>query len=253
MNTYKQEIRDEICYTELAYGRINKKLGLELSKEKIEELISAIISETEESKFQKIGKNIYISNSEKNIKLTINSYTNRIITADKLTKNQSLNRNLLVVKDKIYDKINLQISDLNNETEGKEYDACNFKLNGMKIICRSSKITAKKVGQFVTFWKRDNKGITIPYEQTDQIDFYVINVKSGNNFGQFVFPKSELINKGIISTNNKDGKRGFRIYPKWDKADNKQATKTQKWQLNCFYEIDSSPNLKRVEELYSIK
>lgn len=84
MNSYKEEILSKICYTELVYGRINKKLELELSKQKIETLISTILSETDESEFQKKGKNIYITNNERNIRLTINSYTNRIITADKL-------------------------------------------------------------------------------------------------------------------------------------------------------------------------
>ena len=86
MSNYKRVILDKICYTELVYGRINKKLNIELSKDKIEELIFAVIKETDETNFQKIGKNIYITNNEKNIMLTINSYTNRIITADKLNK-----------------------------------------------------------------------------------------------------------------------------------------------------------------------
>ncbi len=86
MSNYKNEILDKICYTELVYGRINKKLKIELSKNKIEEMIFGIIKETDEAEFQKTGKNIYITNNEKNIMLTINSYTNRIITADKLNK-----------------------------------------------------------------------------------------------------------------------------------------------------------------------
>ena len=86
MQNYKKEILDKICYTELVYGRINKKLKKELSKDKIEKMISEIISETEETKFQKTGKDIYITNNERNVRLTINSYTNRIITADKLNK-----------------------------------------------------------------------------------------------------------------------------------------------------------------------
>ena len=86
MNHYKKEILNKICYTELVYGRINKKLSIELSKNKIEEMISKVISETDESDFLKTGKNIYITNNKRNIRLTINSYTNRIITADKLNK-----------------------------------------------------------------------------------------------------------------------------------------------------------------------
>ncbi|PKV51526.1 uncharacterized protein DUF3781 [Aquimarina sp. MAR_2010_214] len=86
MNSYKKEILNKICYTELVYGRINKKLNLELSKDEIEKLIDIILSETDESEFQKKGKNIYIKNHERSIRLTINSYTNRIITADKLNE-----------------------------------------------------------------------------------------------------------------------------------------------------------------------
>ena len=86
MNSYKSEILNKICYTELVYGRINKKLGLELSKDEIEKFILSIIKETDHSEFHKRGKNIYILNNEKNIRLTINSHTYRIITADKLNK-----------------------------------------------------------------------------------------------------------------------------------------------------------------------
>lgn len=86
MNSYKKEILTKICYTELVYGRINKKFNLELSKQHIETMISIILSETDESEFKKKGKNIYITNNERNIRLTINSYTNRIITVDKLNE-----------------------------------------------------------------------------------------------------------------------------------------------------------------------
>lgn len=84
MNNFKKEIKNKICYTELVYGRINKKLNLALSKDKIEEMITIIISEAKECEFKKRGKNIYITNSARNVRLTINSYTNRLITADTL-------------------------------------------------------------------------------------------------------------------------------------------------------------------------
>ncbi len=86
MKNLKKDILDNLCYTELVYGRINKKLKIDLSKDKIEELILKIISETNESEFLKTGKNIYITNNKRNVILTINSYTNRIITANKLNK-----------------------------------------------------------------------------------------------------------------------------------------------------------------------
>ncbi len=86
MADYKKIILDNLCYTDLVYERINKKLKIELSKEKIEEMILEIIKKTDETEFRKTGKNIYISNKEKNVRLTINSYTNRIITVDKLDR-----------------------------------------------------------------------------------------------------------------------------------------------------------------------
>jgi hypothetical protein len=89
MSNYKTDILDKICYTDLVYERINKKLNKKLSKDKIEEMIFTIIKETDESQFLKKGKNIYITNMERNIRLTINSHTNRIITADNFNKNKT--------------------------------------------------------------------------------------------------------------------------------------------------------------------
>ena len=80
----KNEILEKICYTELVYGRINKKLNIQFSKQQIEEFVLKIIEETDERFFSKIGKNYYIENTENNVRLTINSYTFRIITADRL-------------------------------------------------------------------------------------------------------------------------------------------------------------------------
>ena len=45
-----------------------------------------ILNETQEKYFKKIGKNIYVNNSDNNIKITINSNTFRIITVDKIVK-----------------------------------------------------------------------------------------------------------------------------------------------------------------------
>ena len=89
MNNYKKEILDKICYTDRVYERINKKLNMELSNDKIEKMILALLKETNESEYRKTGKNIYITNNERNVRLTINSHTNRIITADRLKKNNS--------------------------------------------------------------------------------------------------------------------------------------------------------------------
>ncbi|MFH2104986.1 MAG: DUF3781 domain-containing protein [Parcubacteria group bacterium] len=84
MNINKQEILNSICYTELVYGRINKKLNINLSRGQIEKFILKILKETEEKFFLKIGKNFYVLNEKNHIKITINSNTFRIITVDRV-------------------------------------------------------------------------------------------------------------------------------------------------------------------------
>lgn len=84
MTNHKQKILSKICYTELVYGRINKKLHQNFSITEIEKLLYQIITETDEINFERIGKNIYITNQKSNIRITINSFTNRVITVDRL-------------------------------------------------------------------------------------------------------------------------------------------------------------------------
>ncbi|ODT34902.1 MAG: hypothetical protein BGN92_07375 [Sphingobacteriales bacterium 41-5] len=86
MNINRTEILNRICYTEVVYHRINKKLESNYSRSEIENLIFNIINETQEMFFQRIGKNNYVTNTERNIKIIINTNTYRIITVDRMTK-----------------------------------------------------------------------------------------------------------------------------------------------------------------------
>lgn len=86
MQLNKTEILHRICYTELVYQRINKKLMLSLSKNEIEKLLYNSICDAPIENFQKFGKNIYITNNESKIRITINSNTYRIITVNKIAK-----------------------------------------------------------------------------------------------------------------------------------------------------------------------
>ncbi len=155
------------------------------------------------------------------------------------------------IKSSIYNNCNFKVSNVIIDKESQEYEGCEFLLDEKIIIFRTYKITPKKIGQFVTFWKRNQKGITEPFSENDTINYYVINVQFENKTGQFVFPKSVLIENEILSTSKKDGKRGFRVYPIWDKTINKQAVKTQKWQLNYFFEINENLDFSLVKKLYS--
>jgi len=127
-----------------------------------------------------------------------------------------------------------QITEFIIEKESLKYKACSFKLKEEQIICRHAHITPKKIGQFVTFWKRNLTKQTAPFSESDTFDFFLIITKKDNTIGYFKFPKSILIEKGIISNQLSEGKRGFRVYPPWDITSNKQALNTQKWQLNYF-------------------
>ena len=157
------------------------------------------------------------------------------------------------LQDLLYKPLNLSCTASVPESESTDYGACVFKLNGLNIRFRVAKITPTKIGQFVTLWKRIAKGPIQPYDALDAVDFFVISVRDKNNFGQFVFPKSILLEKDIFSKNGKGGKRGIRVYPAWDKALSSQAKKTQQWQLNYFLNMptDGSIDYGRASLLYS--
>ncbi|PCI34762.1 MAG: MepB family protein [Flavobacteriaceae bacterium] len=135
-----------------------------------------------------------------------------------------------------------EITEFIIEKESQKYKACSLKLKEKQIIYRHAHTTPKKVGQFVTFWKRDTNKQTAPLSESDTFDYFIIVTEKDTNIGYFKFPKLILIEKGIISSEHKEGKRGFRVYPPWDIASNKQALNTQKWQLNYFVQSSKNQN-----------
>ncbi|MCG2610833.1 MepB family protein [Flavobacterium sp. SM15] len=161
---------------------------------------------------------------------------------------------LSVVKELLFDSLGYEINNFILDDQGKEYSACEFQFSDLKVVFRAAKVTPTKVGQFVTLWKRNKNGVTQPFDATDPYDFAIIAVRSGERFGLFVFSKQVLIQQGILTTQIRQGKRGFRIYPPWDLAPNKQAQKTQEWQLNYFFEInsDNPVDLERMKLLGSL-
>jgi hypothetical protein len=154
----------------------------------------------------------------------------------------ALHSELKMVKELLYDKCSFELKELKLNSESAEYGACSFNLDENKMVHRVSKITPTKVGQFVTIWKRNKNGQTEPFDISDDFDFMAITSRNGDNIGQFIFPKSVLVDKGIITQNGKGGKRGMRVYPPWDTVTNKQAEKTQSWQINYFITIQNNPN-----------
>jgi len=99
-----------------------------------------------------------------------------------------MNSELTEIKNEICNICKLLIFEFENEPESLEYDACRFELNRLKIICRNAKVTPKKIGQFVTFWKRNGNGPNEPFNEIEKIDFYTVNVRTEKNSDNLFSP-----------------------------------------------------------------
>jgi len=148
-----------------------------------------------------------------------------------------VNPDLLAAQKLAYESCGWICQNLVQDEESAAYGACSFSLNHRRIQFRTGKITPTKNGQFVTLWKRIPSGVIAPYDSTDPIDLVVISVRSGERWGQFIFPKDVLMKKNILSIEGKGGKRALRVYPPWDIAESKQAKQTQIWQQKYFLEL----------------
>lgn len=164
---------------------------------------------------------------------------------------QSADQDFLLAIEAIYRPCKLTSTLPVPEPESTEYAASSFILDGLKVQYRSAKITPAKTGQFVTLWNRSSAGPIQPYDISDPVDLFIISTRDGQNFGQFIFPKSILYDKGVLSGKGKAGKRAIRVYPPWAKATNQQAKRSQQWQLKFFIEIQpgQSPDLSLAKKL----
>lgn len=160
--------------------------------------------------------------------------------------NQNLNKII-----NYFQKNNLNISNIKPELESQEYNATKFQLNEKKVIFRTGKSTPTKPGFFVTFWKRNQDKITVPFDFEDNFDYYIayINNESEDIEGFFIFSKKILLENKIITDNPNNilkGKNGFRLYTPNLKELNKQATKSQTWQTKHFISIEELNKLNQI-------
>ena len=155
------------------------------------------------------------------------------------------------LEDFVLKSMNLSISKLEKDLECDECVGYNFNVNEFSIKFRKAKITPKKVGQFVTLWKRNAAKHTESFNENDVFDYYIIATEEDSKLGFYIFPKSILIEKNILTSIKKEGKRGFRVYPNWVKPENKQAEKTQNWQQDYFVEVNNQQiDLKNFKTLF---
>jgi len=148
----------------------------------------------------------------------------------------------------LYDTCDLKIKDFNSELESLEYYAHVYYVKSKSVRFRIAKKTPKKVGWFVTLWKRVGETIA-PYDASDSIDIVASTILDRKKIGQFIFPKEILLQKKILSVNNKGGKRAIRVYSPWDKVVSLQAIKSQKWQEKYFVNLD----LKNIHDIEKVK
>ncbi|WP_418262664.1 MepB family protein [Flavobacterium faecale] len=161
---------------------------------------------------------------------------------------------LQLLNEILFKPLKFELSNIKEELEGQDYFAHTFQIGKHKAKFRTAKITPTKTGHFVTLWKRNPQGITESHSILDDFDFYIITTRQKNNFGIFIFHKTVLHEKRILSDDSRDGKRGFRVYPSWDNTSNKQAQKTQLWQCNSFIDlsIENSIDLQKINDLLNI-
>lgn len=166
-------------------------------------------------------------------------------------KEFEIHPDLLAARKLAYEPSGLTSGNFVMEAENKEYGAADFDLDRLRVKFRVGKITPTKIGQFVTLWKRVGNGPIQPFDEADPFDLFVISVHTPYHFGQFVFPKPLLCQKGIVSNEGRKGKLAMRIYPPWDKVDSLQAKKTQTWQLAYFFEILPVLDVSSLQKIFN--
>ncbi|PGP28029.1 mep operon protein MepB [Bacillus thuringiensis] len=153
----------------------------------------------------------------------------------------------------VYKPNNLMITNLKEEKQNAEYAGCLFHLNNKTIRFRKSKVTPNKIGQFVSFWEKDENMRNRAFSYEAAPDLLVITCIADNKLGQFIFPKEILLKEKILRTQSQTGKMAMRIYPVWDTTVSNQAKRSQTWQLHYFVDLSDINNfpIDKLLNLYS--
>ncbi|MBD7908507.1 MepB family protein [Sporosarcina gallistercoris] len=160
---------------------------------------------------------------------------------------------LAYVNKHVYQPNHFTINDVQEERQNSEYGAGTFQLGAKSVRFRVAKITPAKKGQFVALWEKDEFNRNQPFPYDTSPDLVVINTFTEHHFGQFIFPKTILASRNILTTTSTNGKMAFRVYPSWDKPTSPQAIATQKWQLDYFVDLSDASDASSHEllSLYS--
>lgn len=145
----------------------------------------------------------------------------------------------------MYKSIHLLRIAFDNKVEGiteipfnQDYESISFNIDGTNYQSRLAKKTPKKKGYFLACWIKNFNNINIPYREDNFSDYLLVLILDVQNKGYFKFPKSVLIEKGILKSPSTKGKMAFRVYPNWENDLNATALKTQAWQVQYFYKLN---------------
>lgn len=136
------------------------------------------------------------------------------------------------------------------EEQNIDYEGAVFSLNQRAYRTRLAKLTPKKKGYFVAAWEKDANGTNQAYQYEDSPNKLIVSVIDGEKCGQFIFPKSVLLAKGILKNATQKGKMAFRVYPNWVSDLNVTAKKTQSWQSDYFIDLSKGFEAEKLEVMY---
>ena len=149
---------------------------------------------------------------------------------------KNTNQTIEWLKEKLYTPLGLKVEDLIEEKQNHKYKGYQFRINERIVRFRVAHLTPKKMGQFVAFWEKDSSGVNQPYFEDTASELLIITCfHTEEVWGQFVFPKKILKEKGVLRSNSADGKMAMRLYPSWDHPTSRVARESQAWQLDYFF------------------
>ncbi len=125
------------------------------------------------------------------------------------------------------------------EDQGSDYESAVVRRGSHLWRIRTARVTPTKPGAFVAVWERDPSpgGTTWPFHTNDGTDGLLVFVEDQQRFGVFEFTPDLLSRLKVTPSDDRPGKRGFRVYPEWCGALNKSAERAQALQATAFQRI----------------
>lgn len=152
---------------------------------------------------------------------------------------------LKLIEDTFYP---FKAEDIKLEKQNTDYEGFLFNMNQIVYRSRLAKLTPKKKGYFVAFWEKDDNQKNQAFDFNESPEKLLISIIDGSKMGLFIFPKTILLEQGILKTDSQKGKMAIRIYPSWETDLNASATKTQKWQMPFFIDLTDGVNQEKLHK-----